>query len=157
MVREHQIYLEYISLISYLGSMEPTLNVNDVIVVKSCDVRELKNGDIITFTKDKRTISHRIIKIMEKERDRAFVTQGDRNEIADEGFISKEQIYGKVIFNIPKIGNVVEYIQNKKGFIQIIILVIIAFLLTCMKDERKNRRKQIRKKYEIKKERDKYN
>lgn len=151
------MYLEYISLILYHGSMEPTLNINDVIIVKKCDIRELEKSDIITFTKDERTISHRIIKIMEKEKDRVFVTQGDKNDICDEGYVSNDQIYGKVIFSIPKIGSAVEYIQNKQGFIHIAVLVIIIFLLICMKDERKNRRKQTRKKYEIKKEREKYN
>ena len=131
--------------------------IDDVIVVKKCDIRELKKNDIITFTKEERTISHRIIKIVEKEKDRAFVTQGDNNEISDDGYVTSNQIYGKVIFSIPTVGKFVEYIQNQKGFIQVAIIVIIIFILTCMSDERKNRRKMTRKKYEIKKEREKYN
>lgn len=137
--------------------MQPTLNVDDVIIVKSCDIRELNKNDIITFTKDEKTISHRIVKIIEKEKDRAFVTKGDNNEVEDNGFVHKDQIYGKVIFNIPKIGKVVQYIQDKEGFIHSAVLVIIIFVLICMKDEKRNRRKMIRKKYEIKKEREKYN
>ncbi len=131
--------------------------IDDVIIVKECDIRKLKNDDIITFTKEERTISHRIIKIVEKEKDRAFVTKGDNNEINDEGYVSSNQIYGKVIFSIPKVGKFVEYIQNQKGFIQVSIIVIIIFILICMSDERKNRRKMTRRKYEIKKEREKYN
>lgn len=131
--------------------------VDDVIIVKKCDIRDLKNDDIITFTKEERTISHRIIKIVEKEKDRAFVTQGDNNEVSDDGYVTSEQIYGKVIFSIPKIGKIVEYIQNQKGFLQVAIIVTIIFILICMNDEKKNRRKMIRRKYEIKKEREKYN
>lgn len=137
--------------------MQPTLNIDDVIIVKSCDIRELNKNDIITFTKDEKNISHRIVKIIEKEKDRAFVTKGDNNEVEDDGFVHKDQIYGKVIFNIPKIGKIVEYIQNKEGFIRTAVLVLIIFILICMKDEKRNRRKMIRKKYEIKKEREKYN
>lgn len=131
--------------------------IDDVIIVKKCDIRKLKNDDIITFTKEERTISHRIIKIIEKEKDRAFVTQGDNNEVSDEGYVTSEQIYGKVVFSIPKIGKIVEYIQNQKGFLQVAIIVIITFILISMNDEKKNRRKMIRRKYEIKKEREKYN
>ena len=137
--------------------MQPILNIDDVILVKSCDIRELKNDDIITFTKEERTISHRIVKIIERKQDRVFVTQGDKNDISDEGFVEKDQIYGKVIFSIPKIGKFVEYLQNKNGFVRIAILVIIIFILISLKDEKRNRRKMIRKKYEIKKEREKYN
>ena len=137
--------------------MQPTLNIDDVIIVKSCDIRELNKNDIITFTKDEKTISHRIVRIIEKEKDRAFVTKGDNNEVEDDGLVHKDQIYGKVIFNIPKIGKVVEYIQDQEGFIHTIVLVFIIFILISMKDEKRNRRKMIRKKYEIKKEREKYN
>ena len=147
----------FASSILYHGSMQPTLNIDDVIIVKSCDIRELNKKDIITFTKDEKTISHRIVKIIEKEKDRAFVTKGDNNEVEDDGFVNKEQIYGKVIFYIPKVGKLVAYLQDKDGFIHSAVLVIIIFILTCMKDEKKNRRKMIRKKYEIKKEREKYN
>ena len=93
----------------------------------------------------------------EKEKDRVFVTKGDNNDIEDTGFVHKDQIYGKVIFTIPELGKVLTYIQDKEGFIQSAILVIIIFILICMNDEKKNRRKMIRKKYEIKKEREKYN
>ena len=139
------------------GSMTPTLEVNDVILVKKCDIKDLKKDDIITFTKDEKTISHRIVKIIEKENDRFFETKGDNNEVSDDGFVNQEQIYGKVIFTIPKIGGIVEYIQDKEGFVHITSLVIIIFILISMNDEKKNRRKMVRKKYEIKKEREKYN
>ena len=137
--------------------MQPTLNIDDVIIVKSCDIRKLNKNDIITFTKDEKTISHRIVKIIEKEKDRTFVTKGDNNKVEDDGFVHNDQIYGKVIFNIPKLGKIVKYVQDQNGFTNTAVLVIIIFILICMKDEKKNKRKIIRKKYEIKKEREKYN
>lgn len=139
------------------GSMTPNIEINDVILVKKCDIRDLKKDDIITFTKDKKTISHRIVKIIENENSRMFITKGDNNDVLDDGLIKENQIIGKVVFTIPKIGELIMYIQDKNGFINIISLIVIAFILICMKDEKKNRRKKIRKKYELKKEREKYN
>lgn len=136
--------------------MQPTLNINDVIIVKDCDIKELKIDDIITFNKDKKIISHRIIKKIEKNDKFFFLTQGDNNNIEDKGLIEEKNIYGKVIFKIPKVGIIVRLLQNKKGFMQIAIFVIIIFVLISMKSEEKNRRKILRKKYEIKKEREKY-
>lgn len=138
-------------------SMEPTLEKNDVIIVKKCDEKDFKKGDIITFLKNNKTISHRIIQIIEVKDGREFITQGDNNEIPDADVVLSNEIYGKVIGHISKIGNFVEYIQEKDGFFRIAILVIIGFILINMNDEKKNRRKMTRKKYEIKKKRDKYN
>ena len=139
------------------NSMEPEIKINDVLIVKKCEPKDFMKGDIITFHKDNKTISHRIIKIIELSNDREFITQGDNNEIPDDGVVKTNQVYGKTIGKIPKIGNFVEYIQEKDGFIRIAILAVIIFLLINMNDEKKNKRKITRKKYEIKKKRDKYN
>ena len=137
--------------------MQPTLEINDIIVTKRCKLENLKKGDIITFSEDNKIISHRIVQIINKTESKVFVTQGDNNEIVDEDYVQENQIYGKVIFHIPKIGRIVEYIQNKEGFVRIILLVVIIFVIICLRDDKKNKRKIIRKKYEIKKKRDEYN
>ena len=36
------------------GSMEPTLEINDVVFVQKCETSELKIGDIITFQQDRK-------------------------------------------------------------------------------------------------------
>ncbi len=65
-------------------------------------------------------------------------------------------MYGKVVFKIKKIGNIVSYIQNVRGLINIVIFAIIVFVLISLNDKQKNSRKIKRKKYEIKKIRDNY-
>lgn len=150
------MYLVYISLISYHGSMQPTLQINDIIITKKTEINTLQKRDIITFEQNGKVISHRIVQIINKKDSKVFVTKGDNNSINDEDYVTEEQIYGKVIFHIPKIGGIVEYIQNKAGFIRMIFLVIIFFIIICLRDDKKNKRKMIRKKYEIKKEREKY-
>ena len=64
--------------------------------------------------------------------------------------------YGKHVFKIKKIGNIVSYIQNVRGLINIVIFAIIVFVLISLNDKQKNSRKIKRKKYEIKKIRDNY-
>ena len=137
--------------------MRPTLQINDIIITKESEITELQKGDIITFEQNNKIISHRIVQIINKKESKVFVTKGDNNQIEDDDYVQPEQIYGKVIFHIPQIGKVVEHIQNKEGFVRIIIIVIIVFILICLRDDKKNKRKMIRKKYEIKKKRDEYN
>lgn len=149
-----KIFSEYIFSILFLGSMQPVFNENDIVIVKKCKIEELHENDIITFKQEEKIISHRIIEIREKG---IYTTKGDNNEIKDSEQIHFEQVYGKVLFKIPKIGKPVQYLQNEKGFIKVTILILIIFILFNLRDNKKNNRKIVRKKYEVKKLRDKYN
>ena len=137
-------------------SMEPTLNINDVVVVQKCEPSQLQKEDIITFKQEERVISHRIIDIKKEKGIIKFETKGDNNEIPDSDLVEVGQIYGKVRFSIRKIGNIVNYIQNARGFINIAIFAVIVYILVSLRDKQKNTRKMKRKKYEIKKMRDNY-
>lgn len=138
-------------------SMEPTFKVNDLVVVKKVSVFDLQKGDIITFENEGRIISHRILEIKENKGEVVFQTKGDNNEIPDPYELNTQQILGKVEFSIGKIGRFIEYIQNTRGFFNMVIFLIIIFILVSMRDNQKNTRKIKRRKYEIKKVRDSYN
>ena len=138
-------------------SMEPTFYKDDLAIVRKCTLKELKKGDIITFNQDDRTISHRILQITKEKGDIKFITKGDNNDVPDKEQVEFEDIYGKVLFVIPKIGKLIHYIQNVRGFINIFIFIIIIYFLVSLRDNKKNNRKIKRKKYEIKKLRDHYN
>jgi len=79
------------------------LNVGDMPIVKGCDKYEV--GDIIVYKVPGQPapIIHRIVKINE---DGTYQTKGDNNlvQLPYEYRVKKSQIYGKVIFVIPKLG-----------------------------------------------------
>ena len=135
--------------------MEPTYDKNDVVFV--IPKEQYNIGDVITYKKDNEIITHRIVKKVEySEKEETFITKGDNNNIEDNYEIKKEEILGKVCYHIKKIGNIVSYIKSRKGFINVIILIIILFLIKNKIDSKKITRKEKRKKYEIKKLRDQY-
>lgn len=138
-------------------SMEPTLEKNDVVIVKKCKPTELREGDIVTFSQDGRVVSHRIINMTRENGSVILTTKGDNNKIPDPDPIEEHQVYGKVLYRIKKIGKIISYIQNARGFINIAIFAIIVYILVSLRDKQKNTRKMKRKKYEIKKMRDNYN
>ena len=150
-------FLMCISLILYRGSMQPVLNKNDVIFVKKCNIEEIEVEDIISFIKDDEIITHRVIEIKEENKTIKYRTKGDNNEIRDNFLVEYSEIYGKMLFKIPKIGIIVEYIQNSSGIINFTILVLIIFIFINLNDKKKSIRKTKRRKYEIKKIRDNYN
>ena len=136
-------------------SMEPTINENDVILIKQTNIDEIKEGDIVTFKKHDGTIvTHRIIKIVDSEEGRKYITKGDNNQDEDKEPVEYSQIYGKYIFKISKIGTLIEELQKNNGVISAITIMLIIVILKNSNDKKKERRKMVRQKYEIKKKRD---
>ena len=121
--------------------MKPTLNEQDVVIVKGCKSDELKLGDIITFNRQEEIISHRIIDIFKEENKLKIKTKGDNNEIEDNFILEEEDIIGKVCFKLKGIGKLVTFIQNGKGFFSSIAIITIIFIMISMNDNRKNNRK----------------
>jgi hypothetical protein len=80
------------------------MNKGDIIVVKGLKNYDYKEGEIIIFRVQEQTtpIIHRIIAV----NDSVFSTKGDHNSEQHEyeKAIAKEQIVGKAIARIPKLG-----------------------------------------------------
>ena len=111
------------------GSMLPEIKVKDVVVTKKVEPSELKEGDVITFSSaDSRylgtIITHRIIKKnppTDKE-GYTFQTKGDNNNVADNALVPENNIYGKVILKIPKLGYLQEFLASRGGWIIVILI-----------------------------------
>lgn len=116
-------------------SMVPTINVEDAILIQRKEAKELKVGDIITFlSNDPRysglTITHRIVGIeRSKKGDLYFRTKGDNNNSEDATLVSYRNICGKVIFKIPKIGYLQQFLTNIYGWVFVIIIPCIGFVI----------------------------
>ncbi|MDD2446885.1 MAG: signal peptidase I [Tissierellia bacterium] len=91
------------------GSMEPMIYPGDVIVVKKITEMEgvynLKVGDVIQFKRDAILISHRITEIKKSEIEGiSFKTKGDNNSREDTELVEPQDIKGKIIYTVPKVG-----------------------------------------------------
>jgi len=104
------------------GSMEPTLRVNDLVVVKRAD--EYNVGDIVVFQQGNQLIIHRIIEKNDEEA--KITTKGDANNI-DDGQIPVSAVKGKYSFRVPFVGLIVKGLKTVPGII--IVLGLSAFLM----------------------------
>lgn len=111
------------------GSMLPEIKVNDVVVTKKIDAKDLKEGDVITFASaDSRflgtIITHRIIKKNPPSGNEGytFQTRGDNNNVADSALVPEKNIFGKVIIKIPKLGYLQEFLATDGGWIIVILI-----------------------------------
>lgn len=157
------------------GSMEPNINVYDVVIDKRVDSpKDIKVGDVITFTStgsltNGMVITHRVVDIIEKNGKYSFKTKGDNNLTPDSSPAEYDYIIGKVILRIPQLGRVQSFIGTQGGWLVIIVipaLVIIIsdilkiFKLTGVKnkiekmDEEDKRLKKEREKREIERKED---
>lgn len=102
------------------GSMEPTIDVGDAVVTKQIENPQV--GDVIAFETSNSITVHRIVKEYTEDNNKLYQTKGDNNNTEDKGLLNKEQIKGKVVIIIPKVGNAILFIQKNI----IIILVLIA-------------------------------
>ena len=116
-------------------SMVPTIKINDAIVIKRENNDKYNVGDIITFSSSDSqyeglTVTHRIInKVDEAEGISKYTTKGDNNYIADAVPVTTNDIYGKVLFKIPKIGYVQNFFSKPTNFFLSLLIpgIIFAF------------------------------
>jgi len=128
-----QKYEPYLSLYTIISpSMEPNINVYDVVLTKKVDSKTLKEGDVITFISTSTlgeglTITHRIKNVINTDNDVKFRTQGDNNPIPDSSLVSSDHLIGKVIFKIPQLGRIQFLLQSRGGWV--FVLLVPAFLV----------------------------
>lgn len=139
----------YKSYVIKTNSMEPTINVNDVVITKQVKQEKINVGDVITFLQDGEVITHRITKIDDGDQIQ-YTTKGDNNNIEDTFKIAYENIEGKHILTIPYLGRVVQILENKLVFL-IILLVILIFLFIQLQNQEKKDNRREKKKIEDKK------
>lgn len=123
------------------GSMLPQIKIKDIVVTKRVPEERLKVEDIITFiSPDERlggiTITHRIKEKFYDDSIKGFYyrTKGDNNNIADPSLVPYDNILGKVILKIPKLGYLQDILASKGTVIIVIIIpCLVIFSYDIMK------------------------
>ena len=140
----------YKSYVIKTNSMEPTINVDDVVINKEVKQEDLLVGDVITFLQDGEVITHRITKIDNDGDKIQYSTKGDNNNIEDTFKITYENIEGKHLLTIPYLGKIIELLENKLLFLIILLIILIFMFVQLVNQEKKDNRRE-KKKIEDKK------
>lgn len=105
------------------GSMMPAIKMGSVVMVKPA--QDYKIGDIISFGKYSRfkaPTTHRIYDIKVAEGKPVYITKGDANNAPDQREITKRDIIGKVLFDVPYLGFAVDFAKKPLGFGLIVVI-----------------------------------
>lgn len=128
-------------------NVNPNIEKGDIIFALK---KEKYNQDeTIVYKKAGNLITHKIMKISQKQGNMVIKTKGEENENVDNWELDQNDIIGKYDFKIPKLGKFIEIFKNKIVTIVLgIILVIIAIYNAKFRNMKKIRRAK-RKEYEV--------
>ena len=117
------------------GSMEPSIHVDDYILIKKTDIKDLKVGDVITFLSDDPDIkdmpnSHRITSIND---DGTFTVKGDANPTEDVYRVRSDRIIGKYVGKVWLFRFIGSFASSKK---LLMILFILPTVCICIYESR---------------------
>lgn len=138
------------------GSMEPTIKVGDVILVKDADPSSFKpNEDIITYKMsvdgDEKLITHRFIRYEEDENgDKTLITKGDANLVEDNP-IKPVQVLGKYQKTLVLVTFLTSLFRSKVGFFLFIFVPIVIYITIEVLEEHYERKDEQREEEELKK------
>ena len=86
------------------GSMEKTIFVGDIAIIKKCNPNDIIVGDIIEYQMEGYTVIHRVIEKKQNNGEFSFITKGDNNGVPDKDAVREDQLIGKMIFKIKYLG-----------------------------------------------------
>ena len=131
------------------GSMQSRINIGDLVIIQEVDSETLQKDDIIAFRDEKdKVTTHRIMEVIEENGEKSFITKGDSNLTNDKKQTNKDNLEGKMIMNIPKLGHFILFIQKPLGVILILFTILVVVACVYMMEslsERENIR--IKKEY----------
>lgn len=117
------------------GSMEPALEVNDMIVVR--ESQDYQVGDIIVYQSGRTLVTHRVIQIDGSQ----VITQGDANNTADQP-VDAAFVKGVVIGRIPAVGAWLQALE-RPFLIVVVFLCILLFSGEAFRKEKEEDEKQL--------------
>lgn len=113
------------------GSMEPNLPVGSLILVRPAHRADIAPGDVITFQSSdgESIVTHRAVEVTED----SVITKGDANDVRDAKPVPFDQIRGKVVFSIPFLGNLSQFLAQPGALVAVMgVLLGIILLLRLL-------------------------
>jgi signal peptidase I len=112
------------------GSMEPAINVGDMVLAGPVGTGGIKPGVIISYESGKNLITHRVLSIDGN----TLITKGDANKKPDSIPVRLSQVQSRYIFRIPYVGYVAGFLRTRPGWLLSVVLPSIVLVGFIVKD-----------------------
>lgn len=113
-------------------SMYPTIKAGDVVITYKDENDKYDVGDVITFISDSNggiTVTHRVMEVYNLNNSYSYVTKGDNNNAKDNEMVKSDNVLGKVVVKIPKIGYAQQFLVSKTGWIAAVLLPCLGVVI----------------------------
>lgn len=116
------------------SSMSPLYETGSVVYVKEVVADDIEVDDVITFYMVDSTtvVTHQVVEI--DDENGYYYTQGLANDTADGTPVTTDRIIGKVMFGIPYLGYISDYVTSPPWIYIIIAVVLIWAIIVYMID-----------------------
>ena len=116
------------------SSMEPAFPVGALIYIRQIPTEEIELGDAISFVlnDDLVVATHRVVGVDPEAMH--FITKGDANSSVDGAPVHFNNVLGKVVFSVPYLGYLANFITSSQGRYLAIALVLLLLLLLILPD-----------------------
>jgi signal peptidase len=128
------------------GSMRPDLPPGTLVVVRPVDQGVIAIGDVITYQiesgKD-RVVTHRVIATgVDATGEPRWRTQGDANDVADEGWVLPVQVQGRLWYAVPYLGHATSIVtgQQREVITVLVGVLLVGYALVMFRGARRDRR-----------------
>jgi signal peptidase len=118
------------------GSMQPTMEPGDVILVDAVEIEAVESGDIVTFRESANSVTtHRVVEKVESDGGTALRTKGDDNEEPDIGLVRSDALVGRVMtlggtpIVFPYVGHAIETARTQLGVYALVLVPLSLFVL----------------------------
>lgn len=118
-------FMGYKPFIVMSGSMETTINIGDLVIVKKVNSSSIHTEDIIAFKNGNIVISHRVKEVINDSGTYKFKTKGDNNNVADDFIVNSDAIEGIFVNKIPGLGSILLFLGKPIGLLMVILVIII--------------------------------
>jgi signal peptidase len=122
------------------GSMEPTIPVGSIVVVKKVNPEDVKVGDVIAFETGESRTMHRVIDKVVEDGSFYLRTKGDANEDPDPWIVKPEDVQGALQFTIPYYGYLIYFAGTPIGFALFILVPAIILIANEVRNIVKRRK-----------------
>ena len=122
------------------GSMEPTIHVGSIVIVRKVKPEDVRVGDIIAFKTGESKTIHRVIDKVAEGGSFYFRTKGDANEDPDPWIVKPEDVLGKLQLTIPYYGYLIWFAQTPFGIVLFILVPAIILIANEVRNIIKRRK-----------------
>jgi signal peptidase I len=118
------------------GSMEPTLPVGSLAVLKEVPASDVERGDVVAFStpgQEDSITTHRIAAVERGGSRTVYRTRGDANTADDPWGLSQRGAMGELVVDVPYAGYVTRWLAQREVHAAVVILASLLALLMILR------------------------